>query len=124
MTDAIVTDDGVMADLLTRATPGTIVANKNGNLNHSTDRLPVMSQQIYARRYPDTGEVAISKAGLKLLCTLAKVQLSRAIADMKAHGCTEEVVDLAEGTTLQGMKVLCFVVKIGTSIPHPSKERS
>lgn len=113
MHGAIVADSDLLSNLLTRAGPHTLIANANGNKNFTLDRLP--TQTVYVRRYPDTGEIAISSAGLRSLCAMAKVQPARVVADMGNYGVRRAHIDLAGGTVLAGLHLDCYVFKIPTS---------
>jgi hypothetical protein len=124
MNTAVVQDDDVLEALLMRAAAHTITANSSGNLNFSTDRLPVGASLVSVRRYPDTHEVAISQAGLKQLCNQASISLSRAVADIQSRGGTSKRLDLGAGTSMEGIWTMCWVVRLTVNESTPTKERS
>jgi hypothetical protein len=122
MNDAIVPDDRLLSDILSRAASCTIVANRNGSKNFSNDRLP-SSAKVTVRRYPDTGEVAISSAGLRELCSQAKVSQARVIADIGNYPFRKVMLDLGEGTAMIGIVSECYLIQLPlTTTPTPQEQ--
>ena len=103
----------MMVNLLGQIRSSTCIKNKNGVSNFGHDQIPRTLLDI--RRYPDSGEVAISA---KLVSRSPAADRIR--AEMASLGAEQRLVDLGEGTHAAARPTFCWIFKLPTTVSTPT----